>query len=523
MLTREQLLSIAHGKPEDLVDIILLLQGQVQDLQRQVQTLQQQVRTLEARLAQNSQNSSKPPSSDGYTKPSPKSLRQRSGRATGGQPGHPGNTLPLTDKPDFMIIHPLTVCPCGCGGDLSREPVLRHERRQVFDLPPQKLVVTEHRAEVKRCPRFGHEVHASFPDDVTAPTQYGPRFNAWLVYLRGQQLMPLERISQMCADLFAQPISEATIQGAVAWAYQSLDGFEAQVRDLLLGAPILHADETGLRVEGKLHWLQVLSTDRLTWYGIHPSRGSKAIEYFNILPHFTGRLIHDCFESYLCLKCLHGLCNAHLLRELTFIHEELHQRWAGDMRDLLLRMHRFVVKQPAGALNPTSNELAPWLQRYAAILRRGRWANPTARRPIGAEERRGRVKQTKGHNLVARLERYQEHVLAFLHDFNVPFTNNQAERDLRMAKVQQKISGAYRTLRGAQMFSRIRSYLSTSRKNQREVFQAIVDLFAGQPFMPRPPTQPPAPPAPPSTHAHMPQALPALEPASFSMAVLPAT
>ena len=467
--TRQGLEGLARRKPGRLVDLVL-------DFQRRLQA-------LEARLAQNSANSHRPPSSDGYTKPDPKSLRAKSGRKSGGQRGHPGSTLPPAGKPDFIVVHRLKRCPCGCGAGLRRQPLLRHDKRQVFDLPQQKLVVTEHRAEVKLCPKSGREVSAAFPAAVNAPTQYGPRFNAWLVYLRGQQLIPLERISQMCADLFGKPVSEATVCAAVAATYHALAGFEARVADLIAQAPIAHADETGLRVAGSLHWLHVVGTKTLTWYGVHRKRGGDAIKHFALLPRFAGRLIHDCLSAYFNLNCAHGLCNAHLLRELTFLHDVLHQKWAKRLLDLLVRMHRSVAACKARAGPPAAPQRVAWTRKYQAVLREGFAENPEPPPPPGPR-RRGRPKHTKAQNLLLRLQEHESSVLAFLHDSSVPFSNNQGEQDLRMMKVQQKISGAFRTLEGARMFARIRAYLSTARKNQRDVFQDVVAAVAGQPFMP---------------------------------------
>jgi len=467
--TREQLQPLARSNPEALIDIILALEKRVDE--------------LEARLAQNSQNSSKPPSSDGYTKPNPKSLRQKSRRNSGGQKGHPGNTLAPADKPDYIVVHRLTRCPCGCGASLRRRPVIRIERRQVFELPPQELAVTEHRVEVKLCPNSGREVSAAFPAGVNAPAQYGPRFNAWLVYLRAQQLIPLERISQMSADLFGMLISEATVQSAVVAAHHALAGFETAAADLIAQAPIAHADETGLRVAGSLHWLHVVSTKSLTWYGVHKRRGSDAIKHFALLPRFAGRLIHDCLSAYFDLKCVHGLCNSHLLRELTFLHEVFHQNWAKRMLDLLVRMHGSVATRKARAGPLAAPQLAAWTNKYESILREGFAENPEPQ-PSPGPRRRGRRKRTKAQNLLLRLQQHQGSVLAFMQDFRIPFSNNQAEQDLRMMKVQQKISGAFRTLEGARMFARIRAYLSTARKNKRDVFQEIVAALAGRPFIP---------------------------------------
>lgn len=469
MWTAEQLNTLADAQPRRLVPIVL-------DLQTRVATLQSQP-------ALNSQNSSKPPSTDGYAKPAPKSLRKKSGLRPGGQHGHPGNTLPPADKPDFIVVHRLKRCPCGCGANLRRRSVLRLEKRQVFDLPPKMLLVTEHRVEVKLCPNTGREVSAVFPAGVNAPTQYGRRFSGCLVYFRVQQLIPLERISRLCRDIFGQSVSEATVQAAVADTYHALDGFEARVADLIVQALRAHADETGLRVAGSLHWLHVVSTKTLTWYGVHKKRGGDAIAHFAILPRFAGRLIHDCLSAYFDLNCLHGLCNAHLLRELTFLHEVLHQKWAQRMMGLLIRMHRSVAACKARAGPPVAPQLAAWTRKYQAVLREGFAENPEPQ-ALPGPRRRGRPKHTKAQNLLLRLRLHERSVLAFLHDCRVPFSNNQAEQDLRMMKVQQKISGAFRTLEGARTFARIRSYLSTVRKNDRDVFHDIVAALDGRPFMP---------------------------------------
>ncbi len=469
--TREALEILADTNPRELVPIVLELQDHAQ--------------ALAGRLALNSQNSSKPPSSDVYTKPAPTSLREKSNRKSGGQAGHAGHTLEQVEKPDHVKIHPLTRCPCGCGGSLKDQPVVRIEKRQVFDLPPQKLEVTEHQAEVKVCPRSGKEVSAAFPKGVSAPAQYGSRWKAWLVYLRVWQLLPLRRIRQMCADLFGQTVSEATVESAVVFAFEALAGFEAEIIRLILLTPVAHADETGMRVDGNLEWFHVLSTTMITWLGAHPKRGHEAMDAFGILPRFKGRLIHDFLESYFRYLCLHGMCIPHILRELNFLHEQMNQPWAKKMKDLLLEMHRFIEEQKKKTDRLSAAQLAPWLERYHALLKEGFAANPPAARTPG---KRGRTKQSKAYNLLRRLERHENDVLAFLHDFRVPFSNNQAERAFRMVKVQQKISGTFRTRRGAEAFARIRSYVSTARKQDYDVFRAMTGAMAGQPFMPRGPT-----------------------------------
>lgn len=469
--TQEQLQTLADTRPGKLVAVVLQLQERVKELQ--------------ARLAQNSQNSSKPPSSDGYTKPAPKSLREKSDRKSGGQPGHPGHSLSPVEKPDHVKIHPLTCCPCGCGGSLKNQSIVRYEKRQVFELPPLKLEVTEHRAEVKVCPHSGLEVTAAFPAGVSAPVQYGARWKGWLVYLRVLQLLPLRRIRQLCADLFGYAVSEATVEGSVVAAYKALAGFDAEIIRQLLISPVAHADETGMRVAGRLHWFHVLSTRAITWFGVHAKRGHEALDAFGILPRFTGRLIHDFFESYFRYICFHGMCIPHILRELKFLHEQCRQSWAGKMRDLLLEMHRFVLEQKQQVNTLTRLQRNPWLRRYRALLKEGLAANPPAARQPG---KRGRARQSKAYNLLQRLKRHECNVLAFLYDFRVPFSNNQAERDFRMVKVQQKISGTFRARAGAEYFARVRSYLSTARKQDHNTFAAMIGAMSGQPFMPRAPT-----------------------------------
>jgi hypothetical protein len=301
--------------------------------------------------------------------------------------------------------------------------------------------------------------------------------------LRVQQLIPLDRITQMAADLFGAHVSQATVQNALAAACRALNGFEAVVAALLARAPIAHADETGVRIAGKLHWFHVAGTKLLTWYGVSRKRGSDAIQGFAVLSRFAGRLIHDCLGAYFQLDCLHGLCNAHLLRELRFLFEVQRQTWAKDMFLLLRRMHRAVQAQRERNGPSAAVQLKAWSAKYQDVLRQGFAENPILS-PPGPRRRRGRPKHSKAQNLLLRLRQHEPSVLAFLHDSSVPFTNNQAERDLRMIKVQQKISGAFRTFQGALMFARVRSYLSTVRKHGRDVFQDTVAIFMGSPFIP---------------------------------------
>lgn len=471
-LSPEQIRAVYRAGESAVVALVEALQDRIEQLEHQVDKLESRVSELEARLAQTSRNSHKPPSSDGLNKPSPKSLREPSGRKPGGQPGHVGRTLQAVAEPDHVIRHRLERCPCGqCGArSLRAEPVVGYEKRQVFELPEQPLVVSEHQAEIKVCPVSGQRVRAEFPAQVTAPVQYGPRFQGLMVYLNQQQFIPSERLAQLCEDLFGQPLSEATLQAANERAATQLSGFEKVLAELLVRAALVHLDESGVRVGGKLHWLHVASTEKLTCYGIHPKRGTEALEALDIVPRCRGWVMHDHWVPYFTYEhCLHALCNQHLLRELKFLAEEHQELWAADLSRYLRHLKERVRGQ--GPLGESQFKAA--LARFRALVRRGRKGHP------------GRVgRQSKAANLLDRLEGFALCFLAFLWEPTVPFTNNQAEQDIRMIKVRQKISGGFRTLKGARVFARIRSYLSTCRKQGRNLWTAIQKMMLGQPFIP---------------------------------------
>ena len=469
MTRREELLALARANPEALVDYVLALE-------EQIRRLEARFTELEARLAQNSRNSSRPPSSDGLRKPPPRSLRGSSGRKPGGQPGHPGNTLQAVAKPDQVKVHALTRCPCGqCGGvSLLGQPVLDHERRQVFDLPALQLSVTEHQAEIKRCPLSGRKVSAAFPAGVVAPVQYGPNFRGLTLYLFHQQLLPFDRLRQTCLDLFGQPLSLGTLTQTSRSAHDALAPVESAVIRGIIQAAVVHVDESGLRVAGSLHWLHVACTPELTHYGVHANRGAEAMDALGVLPQCRQWLVHDHWKPYFKYEALHALCNQHLLRELKFLAEELHEAWARELSTFLIEWKN----DPRALLGLDQVQFDQAHARYRAIVRRGRRDHP--RRRAG----QGRSAQDKATNLLDRLEDYDLSVLAFLIDPEVPFTNNQGEQDIRMIKVKQKISGCFRTLAGAQVFARIRGYLSTCRKQGHNLWEACRRLSLGQPFMP---------------------------------------
>ena len=489
MLTREDALAIYHAGPEVVVRVLLEMDARIHALEQQVQELsarldvsEKRVRDLENQLAKNSRNSSKPPSTDGYKKPSPRSLRKKGQRKSGGQPGHMGHTLKMVEEPDHTEVHRVQQCGC-CHRSLADHDPEGVEKRQVHDLPPRRLVVTEHQAEIKLCV-CGHLNKAAFPEGVGAPVQYGPRARAAAVYLNNYQFLPYERTCELLNDLLACPMSEGTLANIIAACHQRLEDPVARIKEQIAQAEVAHFDETGSRVEGKLWWLHSASTANATYYDIHRKRGSEAFDAIDILPDFIGRAVHDFWKPYFAYSCLHGLCNAHHLRELIFVHEQHQQQWADRMIDCLLDIKDAVDRAAQTTDRLPEKQIQAFEARYQQILDQGYAQNPLPSRPANAKKKRGRRKKTKPRNLLERLDEHRQEVLAFMYDFNVPFENNLAERDIRMMKVQQKISGMFRTEEGAKAFCRIRSYISTARKNAVGAMDALARVFSGVPFVP---------------------------------------
>jgi len=355
------------------------------------------------------------------------------------------------------------------------------EQRQVHDLPPLRLIVTEHQAEIKRCP-CGHLNKAAFPEAVNAPVQYGPGLKAAAVYLNNYQFLPYERTCELPGDLFGCPISEGPLANILGECHERLEQPVQQIKERIAQAPVAHFDESGARVEGKLWWLHAASTPNATCYEIHPKRGSEALDAIGILPDFLGRAMHGFWRPYFGYGCAHGLCNAHHLRELIFVHEQHQPDWAAAMIDCLLDIKPAAAQARPAAGHLTEDQLRAFQARYQSILDQGYAQNPLSPAPAG--KKRGRRKKTKPRNLLERLDQHRQEALAFMYDFNVPFDNNLAERDIRMMKVQQKISGLFRSQEGAKAFCRIRGYISTARKNAMGALDAIARAFTGDPFVP---------------------------------------
>ena len=486
---RDEIIGLCASAPEQVADLVVALYQQVDMLQQQVQTLQARVRELERRLGQNSSNSGKPPSTDGYRKPAPKSLRSNSGRPSGGQPGHPGHRLEFRETPDHVVVHRPGVCR-GCGNclpaDSSGETV---DRRQVFELVA-RVEVTEHQVHEVRCACCGEVTRSAFPPTVSAPTQYGTGMKAFAVYANEYQLLPTERIGELIYELTGHRLSEGTLYNLSANLSAALEPFEARTRELLAAAPVAHFDETGVRVQGKLEWMHSASTATLTAYTIHPNRGEKAMEAGGILPAFSGVAIHDSWGPYWTFLCKHGLCNVHHLRELQAVLDLDGQPWAKAMGDFLRSAEQAVRSAvAAGQDRLPPEQLTAWEARYDELIAQGLAANPLPDPPPMPQ--RGRLKKSKARNLVERLQLRKDAALHFLHDFRVPFSNNQAERDIRMVKVQQKISGTFRSEHAAADFCRIRGYISTVKKHGLPVLDCLRQALEGRPFLS--PRTPPAP------------------------------
>lgn len=447
--------------------------------------LAERIQKLEDQLAKNSRNSGKPPSSDGYDQPAPKSLRKRHGRKSGGQVGHRGETLKAVEHPEHVQVHRVKAC-AHCGHPMKGRKAIRHERRQVFDVPPMKIEVTEHRAEIKNCPCCGKESRAQFPSEVSQAVQYGTGIKSQMVYLNVEQHIPLERTCDLLEEFYGHRPSEGTIVTTCAEAAQKVEKTNEAVREHLVEhEPVAHFDETGMMVNGILNWLHTGSALRLTCYAMHPKRGREAMNEINILPRLKGRAIHDDLAAYFLYELEHGLCNAHHLRTLLFLWERYPQKWIEPLKDLLLKIKAKVdIAKQNQRTALTVRQRKRFNQEYDQWIAKGLRANPPPKEDSRKPGQRGRLKQTPTRNLLVRLRDHKPAVLAFMYDFNVPFDNNQAERDLRMMKVKQKVSGGFRSTQGAQNFCQIRGYLSTARKNGLKALAALRLAFANQPFLP---------------------------------------
>lgn len=484
-MKREEIKAIYDLGPDAVIDLVERLFRLIEEHQLELAGLKDRVKELEDRLATNSRNSSKPPSSDSFAKKT-KSLRQPSSKKSGAQTGHQGSALSYVETPDRLVIHdPVRCSTCGCSL-VEVSSTLCPERRQVFDLPPRKLEVTEHRVSVKECPQCAHHNVGPFPETVPIGTSYGEGVRSLALYLHKEHFIPSRRTCEIFADLFDQPLAEGTLAAAVEFCAQELAEVEEVIKEAIVQAHVGHFDETGMYVAARRGWLHTASTPLWTHYAYHEKRGSLATQEIGILPQLTGRACHDGLSAYMKYACAHSLCNAHHLRELTFLHEQFGREWAREMRELMMEIKREVDEAKLrGHSELPRRRQAAFEQRYGEILSEGLAAEAKEMTPESGK--RGRKKQSKSKNLLDRLSKYKEETLCFMKDFAVPFDNNLAERDLRMMKVQQKVSGCFRTKQGARDFCRIRSYTSTMKKQGHNVLEALKSVFAGTPLVPASP------------------------------------
>jgi len=447
-----------------------------------ITALSARVQALEDRLSKDSHNSNKPPSSDPPFAPfkKPQSLKPKSGKKSGGQRGHPGHTLCLSDSPDQIQEHiPLACHSCGhslVGMSPTRSE--RYERRQVFDLPPLRLQVTEHRVHTLLCPSCGGPNAGCFPAGVEQPVQYGPRLSGLCVYLQQYHLLPFGRLSELLQDLFGACLSEGTLWNLTRRLTSTLAPVQEAIDSALERGALLHSDETGMRLGKKLYWLHVYSTEHLTRYAWHKRRGKVAMQEIGVLPAFGGTAVHDGWSGYFAFtNCTHALCGAHLLRDLVFVAERFGKSgaWANAMKCLLQEMKEAADQARANGQTQAAG-LDVFLSRYGAILKAGYGANPD---PPPSE------KASFSLRLLDRFRDWQACICRFAEAVWVPFDNNQAERDLRMVKVRQKVSGCFRSEAGAEAFCVIRGYLSTLKKQGIALLSALQSAFQGKPPTPR--------------------------------------
>lgn len=471
----------------------------VQELQTELERvrLSQGEAVTTAAVRRDSHNSGLPPSLD---LPSVKaanavkrtrSLRRKSGKAVGGQPGHVGATLRQVEFPDRVEVHAPRAC-LRCTRSLAKLTVVGCHRRQVFDLPPVVLEVTEHWAQTKRCDVCGVRTKAKFPAGVNAPVQYGQRVRAVATYLHKYQLLPFARTSEAMRDLFACSIAPGTVETTRHRAAAKLVGVEEEIKSAIKASEVIGADETGLRVAGKSHWIHVARTDELTHYGYDARRGRTAMDTIGILPQFKGVCVRDGWFTYDDYsQATHALCNVHLLRELVYVEEVCaeQQQWTRPFTKLLYDIKAAVEKaKSSNRAQLSDTQLTTFTARYDRLVKRAARLNPPPKdvKPDALAKRFKVVKAKRrdpASPLIYRLQNKREQVLRFMTDFRVPFDNNGSERDIRMVKLQQKIGGCFRTPEGATAFCRIRSYLSTARKQGHSTLVALERAFAGNPVI----------------------------------------
>ena len=441
------------------------------------------LKRLEEIIGMNSTNSSKPPSTDNKLTKTKKTSNSNSKKKRGAQVGHKGKSLKIVATPDTLkVLLPIN-CSC-CDNSLKNIDSSKYEKRQLFDLPDIKMQVTEYQAHSIKCKKCNTINKAKFPDNIKANAQYGENLKSFVSYLNCYQMLPYERITETIEDLTSHKMSSGTIYNFLNTNYDKLDKFEKTLKESLLKEEVLNSDETGINIKAKLHWIHVASSSIMTYYMLHAKRGRVAMDDMDVIPNYKGILVHDHWTPYnKYTNCTHSYCNAHILRELNGITEKESVVWSQDMHTLLTNMNIAVHKAKESDKTTLSQaQINKFIKNYEKIIKSANNYYPPPTEKL--QNARGRPKQEKGKNLLDRLSKYQDETLRFLSDFRVPFTNNLAERDLRMIKVKEKISGSFASFKGGEIFCRIRSYISTLKKNNIPVLQGLKSALVGRAYIP---------------------------------------
>lgn len=479
MLNKDLIIQLLHEQLRQQAQLITMLKTTNAEKDKMIELLQAGIELLENNQKKDSSNSSKPPSSDIGKPQRTKSLRTKSDKKPGGQPGHIGETLSFTATPDEVLVHTVKQCS-GCGKTLMGSAVADYECRQVFDIPPIEMLVTEHRSEIKSCPCCNTFSKAEFPQGVNQSVQYGINVQQLAVYFTQYQLLPYGRTAEIFKDLFGHALSGSFLVNNNRRCAVNLDSFIKDLKATLHSQDVLHADETGYYFEGRRNWLHTISTDKHTFYAPHIKRGTEAMHDMGVLPVYKGILVHDFWKSYNEFECSHALCNVHHLRDLTFCHEIEKSSWAGQAKQMLLDLHAKVrIAKDAGETSLSKGQLHYWRKKYDDLINEGLRMHPIPKKQKG---KRGVTKKSKTQNLIERFVDYKEQILAFAKNFLVPFGNNIAEQAIRMMKVKQKISGCFRSEQGAKDFADIRSYISTMKKQGQPIMQALAAAIQGYPL-----------------------------------------
>ena len=466
-MTEQEAIEFCRNNPEAAAKIILM-----------VERLEARIKELEDKLGMNSSNSSKPPSSD--NKLSKKKATQKSSeKKRGGQKGREGKNLKRVEIPNEIVELKPKECH-HCKKDISEETSQRIIKRQVFDLPPMSIEVKEYQSHEVCCPHCHTRNQKEFPTDVKSPTQYGNGLKSFVSYLNTHHMLPYERITELIEDMVHHKISTGSIYNFLSEGYDKLEAFEEELKNRLIQEEVLHADETGVNIKGTLNWIHVATSQTAVHYGVHEKRGKKAINEIDILPQYKGILVHDHWTPYNAYTDItHSYCNAHILRELQAEIDKNDKSWAKEMQKLLKKANKTVkIHKDEGKVSLSKQFREEIVKNYEKLTKEALQTYP----PPKESKKRGRPKQEKGKNLTDRLIRYQQETLRFIYDFRVPFTNNLAERDLRMIKVKQKISGTFASFTGAEFFCRIKSFIATLKKNSLSVLAGLQNCYAFQPM-----------------------------------------